>query len=683
MHQNVRPLDAPTARTARTARRANAARAARAAAATLACTATLTALAAPPFSFWESPTDYSYGLSGIPDLDQQRFGLPPAGNPGGMYCGPTTAVDLYTFMADNGYPALLPGQLNLDWQAPANFAAGTANIFTMGSLMGCSPTGGTGLVGFVNGLRAAITAHQQPITVSGFAAYGSYSPHLNQIAATGLNNGLMAMAYGYYQVTGFVYGNVPVVNRAGGHFVTVSGARRVGNSGFLWVRDPANEQPPAYATQSPFADGLYQVDTGWVLVLQPPMAPVFRWVSRINPGPPAPPALGSTLRIIDAVVYAKPRNVLGRAPGGGLVVIRPAVNWMDGGFVTAADLVCQPLTFGDGVVDMASAPDLNGAVVIAANQDGIAGARGGNIQLVDAETGQVTVVADVPGAERICVGPDRGVYVLSGGTTLTRLELPSGAEEAQPDGGAPPAPITTVLAHPAQALCWNPAASRVDAVSFSGGRVMRISADLAEVAELEIPAAPLGPTGQATIRPGTGELVLVSQGHAELVFLTTNAQGDGFSAPHVETLPGIAAPESTEFLVDGHMIVAAGGSIHEFEPAPRGWAPVSGSSFASVGCQVMRLAVDEDGSNLVPGYHDTPEWNNIDPVDLLPGVPLVDPICLGDLNLDGQVDGGDLAILLSGWGPAFGSPADFDGNAVIDGADLGFLLSRWGPCPGQ
>mgnify|MGYP002071831272 CR=1 FL=1 len=51
--------------------------------------------------------------------------------------------------------------------------------------------------------------------------------------------------------------------------------------------------------------------------------------------------------------------------------------------------------------------------------------------------------------------------------------------------------------------------------------------------------------------------------------------------------------------------------------------------------------------------------------------------CLGDLDGNGSVDGGDLGILLGAWGT---DAADLDGNGVVDGADLGVLLGAWGSC---
>ncbi len=50
-----------------------------------------------------------------------------------------------------------------------------------------------------------------------------------------------------------------------------------------------------------------------------------------------------------------------------------------------------------------------------------------------------------------------------------------------------------------------------------------------------------------------------------------------------------------------------------------------------------------------------------------------------DLDGDGSVAAGDLAILLGAWGPApAGTPADFDLDGSVNAADLGVLLGAWG-----
>lgn len=45
-----------------------------------------------------------------------------------------------------------------------------------------------------------------------------------------------------------------------------------------------------------------------------------------------------------------------------------------------------------------------------------------------------------------------------------------------------------------------------------------------------------------------------------------------------------------------------------------------------------------------------------------------------DLNLDDEIDGADLGLLLASWGTDL---ADLNGDGTVDGSDLGILLSRW------
>ena len=54
--------------------------------------------------------------------------------------------------------------------------------------------------------------------------------------------------------------------------------------------------------------------------------------------------------------------------------------------------------------------------------------------------------------------------------------------------------------------------------------------------------------------------------------------------------------------------------------------------------------------------------------------------CVGDLDGDGTVDGGDLTALLGHWGTQ-DAAADLDGDGVVDGGDLSRLLAFWGTCP--
>ena len=51
----------------------------------------------------------------------------------------------------------------------------------------------------------------------------------------------------------------------------------------------------------------------------------------------------------------------------------------------------------------------------------------------------------------------------------------------------------------------------------------------------------------------------------------------------------------------------------------------------------------------------------------------------GDFNLDGVVNGEDLTLLLSKWGPCNGCIEDVTGDGQVGGADLTIVLTNWGP----
>jgi hypothetical protein len=67
------------------------------------------------------------------------------------------------------------------------------------------------------------------------------------------------------------------------------------------------------------------------------------------------------------------------------------------------------------------------------------------------------------------------------------------------------------------------------------------------------------------------------------------------------------------------------------------------------------------------------------------GIPDVceQPTCHdADLFRNGVINGADLGILLSEWGPANANTvSDINHDGRVDGSDLGFLLANWGPCP--
>lgn len=82
----------------------------------------------------------------------------------------------------------------------------------------------------------------------------------------------------------------------------------------------------------------------------------------------------------------------------------------------------------------------------------------------------------------------------------------------------------------------------------------------------------------------------------------------------------------------------------------------------------------DDGIDITGGFSTDINGNGI-PDDC------EDNVCVGDLNVDGEVEAFDLALLLGSWGPCPGCPADLSGDGVVEAFDLALLLGAWGPCP--
>lgn len=53
--------------------------------------------------------------------------------------------------------------------------------------------------------------------------------------------------------------------------------------------------------------------------------------------------------------------------------------------------------------------------------------------------------------------------------------------------------------------------------------------------------------------------------------------------------------------------------------------------------------------------------------------------CPADLDADGSVDAGDLAVVLAAWG-ATGVAADLNRDGLVDAGDLAAVLAAWGAC---
>ena len=189
---------------------------------------------------WIDGNNFNVKLSQLPDLDQFRtsgggsFGLP--GN-GGAHCVPTSAINLMAYIANHGFPQVGPGPGN--WQLQSKYTEAGFAILQMGQFMDTDPVDGTGGADGLDGLKSWLNGHPE-FTATTYSAANNYAPQLNEMAQVLINGGLVNLCYGRYDEIGTFAGSIPVIQRDGGHCVTLSRATASGEQFVCWVRDPAS-----------------------------------------------------------------------------------------------------------------------------------------------------------------------------------------------------------------------------------------------------------------------------------------------------------------------------------------------------------------------------------------------------------------------------------------------------------
>ncbi|MFJ9753014.1 hypothetical protein [Streptomyces chartreusis] len=94
-------------------------------------------------------TAWRYRTCGIPDLDQDRIGLPENGR---NYCGPTAATNALYYFDGHGYSNLISGE-SYDPMRNVNFSSVTGIIARVGLLSDTNPLVGTDDRNLMDGLR--------------------------------------------------------------------------------------------------------------------------------------------------------------------------------------------------------------------------------------------------------------------------------------------------------------------------------------------------------------------------------------------------------------------------------------------------------------------------------------------------------------------------------------------------
>lgn len=620
----------------------------------------------PVTGFWNGPDDFGYSVQWMPDIDQRWFTLP---NNGSMYCVPTAAMNMLAFAAHWGDELLQPGPgvwendyVTEQWDL-------AEKLEQLGFLMETSPTGGTGISGLFTGLDTWIG--QRPFDVWVQGRTETDYPTLSDVASNGVAGGgtLAAVAYGRY-TWDTVGGSTPrLLSRTGGHMVTVRYAAAQDGVETLMVRDPSTSDTTI--EQSPYSTRTFGSTLTRLILNDANGDAAFSQAVATTLG-----VTGSgRMQVLDCVANIVPCFAGGFQ--GGQVAFGP-VGGIDGftggGGGGGIDLIELPP--GAEPLDLAIDRGGRGAIVLYRDAPGRA-----VFARVTPGTPRPETIGAFANADIDQVMIDRHGRILAiGGRTLYQVRPAT-------DGKVSAIDALLVINHLGRAAVIDDATDRMLILAPEGP--MATMLDLANPEQPE-PIALLLPAVQAA-REAARRSGAMAAGDDRFFVVDRTEGGDriiavkvpiGGAAETEVVVPAEAGRDIEALSVDrrGHLVATvAGGGVKVFREGPGGFDPIDDDWYAEVG-GLQGLALSRSRTNFLPGLHDGPGWENIDPSELEEGDVVVD--CHADIDQDGHVGLGDLLRVLAGWGGE--GAADImpqpGGDGVIDFADLLEVLSAWGPC---
>ena len=620
----------------------------------VACVASLCAPAKADvtIAYYVSNTNYQYRVTQMPDLDQRRYGL---SGQGANHCVPTTAINLLAYAANHGYDFMAPE--NHNWQLQGNFDRATNAIQEMGVNMMTDPQTGTGGNHASTGLGAWLFDYADGlITQIHYSRTSEYTPTVAKMVKLATQGWQMGFCYGRYNVVG-TSGGVPVVDRDGGHALTLLRARRDSGYYYLRFRDPADDT--ALSTQSGF---------GYTSLT--PVAQTicfggidFRVVNVIYH-----PTQDQYIRIVDSYFGIKPYfaysftgfNGLTQSGGGTIRLLEPSP------LVGSVNLSLPEITISNftQVEDIAFSPDMENLLVLTRS---IFVGQPSILRSLDPLTGVMTELTSAPqNLTQMTISREGWIYAFNNTGLLYRLNGEGAVQQSITPAATP------------TAIGFDNANDRLALLSVGARRILRYSKTLGELENFVIPnSVPLSGNAVVRVDPTTGKSWFKSDASGSLYNVSYGAAGPDIT---VITPPFLVGGYRTfEFGSDGRLyLMGDNGTRVMRKTTISTWVSDTASPFHNLPGGSM-LTLSRPISNLDPAIHDSPAWRSI-PADEAIQIGAVHLDCDEDIDGDDQVDGTDLGLLLGSWG-AGRSAADLNQDGQVDGTDLGLLLGAWGPCP--
>ena len=593
-------------------------------------------------AYYNSSSDYGFEIEHMPDFDQVRDGLAAdgSGDPGGMYCVPTSLTNLLGYIGDHGFSDVM--NADADWENEEDYDYVTTVVNNMGLLAGTSGTGGTSHQPAYEAMDYFLECRAPGVfTVTENLATNTTGPTLRSIAENDVNGAITALCYGIYDDIGNDLWGRKVLDRNGGHCISFVRGYRSGSTREIEFMDPDDSSNSS--TQSTFGAEDYDVEPVEFVKSTSTLAAMFlgdRTGSRIMR------TWNGKYRMIDSVIHVRPRcGYSWDSSENQWIIVWPG-DWGH----WAERPIPVPGPFGMEMRDFTIGPDNNRIWAV----DGSSSSMIYSVALSNHEV--KTNALPHPG-KKIAFTRDRALIVLGDGV-LSRLHLESQSTENGPED------LTIQVPSNIEYLAMEANGDNFWFASKNDRKVYRASqrldtgpvnielpsewpnglpvAGIAASDQPEWPFAMLGADGRINLcKAGNGQLTTVGQ-----IFT------DG-------------TVHSLQFNDEGDLLTFSDQGMRLYRAEDNQWRkiddhPFKGEQFAA------QTVMARSRTNFDEAEHGGEEWRQIRDIE-----PTV-----GDIDGDGQVAITDLLELIGQFGEQ-SQNADLDGDGWVTIEDMLLLIGNW------
>jgi hypothetical protein len=617
----------------------------------------------------------SYTNGFMPDFDQKRQPGPlffdgmnyipiPDGLPGSgfNYCSPTSHTNVMGYLANHGFPALMPGGSAAAWGSQANYERVTDAIQEMGVFMETDPDAGTTCCGF-SGCVAYLDEHAPgKFVVSQQTADGFYAPTIGDLAFCAIAGGFVNVMVGWFEDTG-----VNTWQKTGGHVVTMVGLEGwCGGNRKIKIRDPGNDSSNLLA-QSTFATNSYTLQQlpGFFDSNGTEGLPVYlqRTYERMVNYDTSDGRLG----LINGyrVILPKYGVTLTPPPMQQLQLLNPIRPTHH----PVAPIQQLPIKSLPYVIDFALSAD--GFSVLCIGRDA-AGTPDPNVYRINRGSGEVLPFPIGGQPAQVETGRSGDRMFFADETGVIRFMVPS------PQG---PQVLTVTPSDPVDVIAYDDRTDTLIALAAAARRFHFFNPDGTSAGPAAMLPSLVALNGDPyiAVSPLDGSVWLRSRNSPSIYKIGF----DRVLGPVVEDTANLPSTVG-DIGIDIHVVQAREhillarqvGVVADFvKNSANQWVADTGSDFAGLpafgGIELARSRTNFDPATMdgprndeeLPGGHGAPEWD-----------------CPGDVDENGVVGFSDVTGVLTMWGSNDVHPADADGSGGVGFSDVTLVLTNWGPC---